>query len=99
MSVRASADSLDVIATRHVARELRLRRLLATADVLALALAAVVTGLVERDGRVLELLVTLPAWVLGAKLAGLYDRDRRVMRALTVDELPQLWVWAATGSL
>jgi len=112
MSVRASADALDVIATRlvahetikprasrRVAYELWLRRLLATADVLGLGLAAVVTGLVEGELRVIQLLLTLPLWVLGAKLAGLYDRDRRVMRALTVDELPHLWLWAATGSI
>jgi exopolysaccharide biosynthesis polyprenyl glycosylphosphotransferase len=108
----SAADSRDVVATRAVAHasvtshargrvgyELRLRRLLATADVLALAVAAIVTGLVDGDVRVAEVLLTLPVWVLGAKLAGLYDRDRRVMRALTVDEIPQLWLWAATGSL
>jgi exopolysaccharide biosynthesis polyprenyl glycosylphosphotransferase len=107
-----SADALDIVVTRRaepepvkprarrrVAYEVTLRRLLAAADVLAVALAAVVAGLVERDIRVVQVLPTLPVWVLGAKLVGLYDRDRRVMRALTVDEVPQLLLWAATGSL
>jgi exopolysaccharide biosynthesis polyprenyl glycosylphosphotransferase len=40
----------------------------------------------------------LPAWVLLAKLHGLYDRDQRSLRYLTVDELPKLCTWAATGT-
>jgi exopolysaccharide biosynthesis polyprenyl glycosylphosphotransferase len=40
----------------------------------------------------------IPAWVLLAKLHGLYDRDQRSLRYLTVDELPKLCTWAATGT-
>jgi exopolysaccharide biosynthesis polyprenyl glycosylphosphotransferase len=43
-----------------------------------------------------EALVFLPAWVLAAKVYGLYDRDHRTLRHLTVDELPQLLMWAIT---
>ncbi len=40
----------------------------------------------------------VPAWVVLAKLHGLYDRDQRTLRYLTVDELPKLCTWAATGT-
>jgi len=43
-----------------------------------------------------EALVFLPAWVLAAKVYGLYDRDHRTLRHLTVDELPQILMWAIT---
>ena len=40
----------------------------------------------------------VPAWVVLAKLHGLYDRDQQTLRYLTVDELPKLCTWAATGT-
>jgi exopolysaccharide biosynthesis polyprenyl glycosylphosphotransferase len=43
-----------------------------------------------------EALVFLPAWILAAKMYGLYDRDHRTLRHLTVDELPQILMWAIT---
>jgi exopolysaccharide biosynthesis polyprenyl glycosylphosphotransferase len=43
-----------------------------------------------------EALVFLPAWILAAKVYGLYDRDHRTLRHLTVDELPQILMWAIT---
>jgi exopolysaccharide biosynthesis polyprenyl glycosylphosphotransferase len=44
-------------------------------------------------------LVFVPTWVVLAKLHGLYDRDQRVLRHLTVDELPALCAWQATGTV
>jgi exopolysaccharide biosynthesis polyprenyl glycosylphosphotransferase len=40
----------------------------------------------------------VPAWIVLAKVHGLYDRDQRALRYLTVDELPKLCTWAATGT-
>jgi exopolysaccharide biosynthesis polyprenyl glycosylphosphotransferase len=77
-------------------RDALLRRLLAVADV-----SAVLTGtLAFRPGAATALwsAVFVPAWVLLAKLHGLYDRDQRTLRHLTVDELPKLFTWAATGT-
>jgi exopolysaccharide biosynthesis polyprenyl glycosylphosphotransferase len=42
--------------------------------------------------------VFVPAWILLAKVLGLYDRDQRALRHLTVDELPNLLVWALAGT-
>ena len=44
-------------------------------------------------------LVFVPTWVVLAKLHGLYDRDQRVLRHLTVDELPAVCAWQATGTV
>ena len=43
-------------------------------------------------------LVVLPLWIVIAKLLGLYDRDERALRHLTVDETPQLVLWAVLGA-
>jgi len=43
-------------------------------------------------------LVYLPAWIVVAKLFGLYDRDGRSLRHLTVDEAPQIVLWALIGT-
>jgi exopolysaccharide biosynthesis polyprenyl glycosylphosphotransferase len=42
-------------------------------------------------------LATIPVWILFAKLFGLYDRDHRALRHLTIDELPSLAGWVASG--
>jgi exopolysaccharide biosynthesis polyprenyl glycosylphosphotransferase len=39
-----------------------------------------------------------PLWLLLAKLHGLYDLDHRSLRHLTVDELPNIFMWATTGT-
>jgi exopolysaccharide biosynthesis polyprenyl glycosylphosphotransferase len=76
-------------------QEARLRRMLAAADVLAVAATAVILGLWgSGPGAALLLVLSAPIWIVSAKLAGLYDRDQRTLRHLTVDELPWLVVWA-----
>ncbi|MFL5941892.1 MAG: exopolysaccharide biosynthesis polyprenyl glycosylphosphotransferase [Gaiellaceae bacterium] len=85
-------------ATRYGPEPL-LRRMLATADVLAVAAAAVAVGLWGSGGEAAFLLVLLaPVWIVTAKLSGLYDRDHRTLRHLTVDELPWLVVWALSST-
>ena len=44
-------------------------------------------------------LITIPVWILFAKLFGLYDRDHRALRHLTIDELPSLAGWVASGAI
>jgi exopolysaccharide biosynthesis polyprenyl glycosylphosphotransferase len=76
-----------------------LRRMLALADVLAVAAAAVVVGYWGNSfGASLLLILSVPIWVVTAKLAGLYDRDHRTLRHLTVDELPWLVVWTLSST-
>jgi exopolysaccharide biosynthesis polyprenyl glycosylphosphotransferase len=74
--------------------------MLALADVAAALLACVFSTIVV-GGDVAQLawsLVFLPVWILVAKLLGLYDRDQRSFRHLTVDEAPQLVLWALIGT-
>jgi exopolysaccharide biosynthesis polyprenyl glycosylphosphotransferase len=76
-----------------------LRRMLALADVLAVAAAAVVVGYLGSGAEASLLLVLFaPIWIVTAKLAGLYDRDHRTLRHLTVDELPWLVVWTLSST-
>ena len=56
-------------------RDVRLRRMLALADVGAGALVSVLVA--GSTARATWALAMLPAWVLIAKLFGLYDRDQR----------------------
>ena len=76
-------------------RDALLRRLLAVADLLAVALAS---GAVLVGGYGFEqaiwFLICAPLWVVLAKLQGLYDQDHRSLRHLTIDELPKLFTWA-----
>src|SRR6478735_8507850 len=75
-----------------------LHRMLAAADALTIASAAVIVGLwgTGADGAFL-LVLSAPVWVVTAKLIGLYDRDHRTMRHLTVEELPWIIVWALSA--
>ena len=75
-------------------RDALLRRLLALADILAVALAG--GGLlVYEDGlHVPWWLLCAPLSVVLAKLLGLYDQDQRSLRHLTTDEIPKLVTWA-----
>jgi exopolysaccharide biosynthesis polyprenyl glycosylphosphotransferase len=76
-----------------------LRRMLALADVFAIATAAVFVGLWgSGSGGALLLVLSAPIWIVTAKLAGLYDRDHRTLRHLTVDELPWLLVWTLSST-
>jgi exopolysaccharide biosynthesis polyprenyl glycosylphosphotransferase len=85
-------------ATRYGPEPL-LRRMLATADVLAVVVAAVAVGVWGSGGEAAFLLILLaPVWIVTAKLSGLYDRDHRTLRHLTVDELPWLVVWTLSST-
>ena len=76
-----------------------LRRMLAVGDVLAVAAAAIIVGLLGSGAAAALLLVlSAPIWIVTAKLAGLYDRDHRTLRHLTVDELPWLVVWTLSST-
>ena len=72
-------------------RERRLRRSLALADVVALALALVVTvKLASPDPLQAWALLLFPAVVGTAKLLGLYESDGQRIRKTTIEELPRL---------
>jgi exopolysaccharide biosynthesis polyprenyl glycosylphosphotransferase len=76
-----------------------LRRMLAVADILAVAVAAALVGLWGSGPEAAFLLALFaPIWIVTAKLAGLYDRDHRTLRHLTVDELPWLMVWTLSST-
>jgi len=78
-------------------RERRLRRSLALADVVALAIALVVTvWLASSDPLHWWALLLFPAVVATAKILGLYEGDDQRIRKTTVEELPRL---AELGSL
>jgi exopolysaccharide biosynthesis polyprenyl glycosylphosphotransferase len=88
----------DRVSPRHETEPL-LRRMLAMADLLAVAAAAVLVGLWgSGPAAALLLVLSAPVWIVTAKLAGLYDRDNRTLRHLTVDELPWLMVWALSST-
>ncbi len=74
-------------------REYLFRRALLVADVLAIALAFVLT--VELSSRSLQLtwmsIIGLPVLLVGAKMLGLYDRDEALLRKTTLDEVPKLF--------
>jgi exopolysaccharide biosynthesis polyprenyl glycosylphosphotransferase len=90
-----AADSVSTV----YGPEPLLRRMLALADVLAIAASAVVVGFWgSSTGASLLLVLSVPIWVVTAKLAGLYDRDHRTLRHLTVDELPWLVVWTLSST-
>jgi len=81
-------------------RDALLRRMLALADATA-ALTVAVWLAVVPGGTIVDAFwaaVFVPAWILAAKLLGLYDRDQRALRHLTVDELPNLVLWALAGT-
>jgi exopolysaccharide biosynthesis polyprenyl glycosylphosphotransferase len=71
------------------------RRMLALADVgTSMVAILVATSSVSGLGWAV---ITIPLWILFAKLFGLYDRDHRALRHLTIDELPSLAGWVASG--
>jgi exopolysaccharide biosynthesis polyprenyl glycosylphosphotransferase len=90
-------------------RDRRYRRSLAAADLLATALALLVTIALLGDGGLRAAsLVVLPLVVGLAKLHGLYDRDELLIRKTTMDEAPQIFqlatlctliFWLAHGSI
>ena len=48
-------------------------------------------------GQLAWALFYLPVWIVVAKLLGLYEADGRSLRHLTVDEIPQIVLWALLG--
>jgi exopolysaccharide biosynthesis polyprenyl glycosylphosphotransferase len=93
-----SRESLEAARLSYSPEPL-LRRMLAIADVLAIAVAAIVVGLWGSGAQAAFLLALFaPIWIVTAKLAGLYDRDHRTLRHLTVDELPWLLVWTLSST-
>ena len=76
------------------------RRLLALADVAAVASGAGTIALVDSGGgrHALGILLLLPVWIVLAKLCGLYDHDHRTLRPLTIDEFPRVLLWTLLGS-
>jgi exopolysaccharide biosynthesis polyprenyl glycosylphosphotransferase len=74
-------------------RDVRRRRMLAVADLMAGLLAAGVASEIVSAGGWAFLFV--PAAVVLAKVFGLYERDQMEIRHLTIDELPQITGWAA----
>jgi exopolysaccharide biosynthesis polyprenyl glycosylphosphotransferase len=76
-----------------------LHRMLAAADTLTVAAAAVIVGLWgSGPGAAFLLVLSAPIWIVVGKLVGLYDRDHRTLRHLTVEELPWIFVWALGGT-
>ncbi|HEU5215934.1 MAG TPA: sugar transferase [Gaiellaceae bacterium] len=76
-----------------------LHRMLAAADTLTIAAAAVIVGLWGSGADAAFLLIlSAPIWIVVGKLVGLYDRDHRTLRHLTVEELPWIFVWALGGT-
>jgi exopolysaccharide biosynthesis polyprenyl glycosylphosphotransferase len=77
------------------------RRLLVSADVLAIVGAFVLT--VELSRRSLQLtwavLAAVPIMIVCAKLTGLYDRDETLLRKTTLDEAPKLFQLATLCAL
>jgi exopolysaccharide biosynthesis polyprenyl glycosylphosphotransferase len=79
-----------------------LRRLLATADWLAVVVALCVATAATATTDVATLFwATLfsPVWILILKLHGLYDNDHRRIRHSTLDELPSLLSASALGTI
>jgi len=69
--------------------------MLAGADLIAAVVATAIATASVSGGA--WALVAIPFWILLAKLFGIYDRDHRALRHLTIDELPWLAGWAASG--
>jgi exopolysaccharide biosynthesis polyprenyl glycosylphosphotransferase len=78
-------------------RDVRRRRLLAMADVLAAVAAS--ASIATSATTLIWALCMLPIWVVLAKLFGLYDRDQGSIRPLTLDELPAIAAWGAAGAV
>lgn len=90
------------IATASRPRDYILRRALATADLVALAVAAVAAAAVAPPGQGPELvwlLALLPAWLVLLRLYGLYERDVKCVGASHLDDVPALFHAFVIGTL
>jgi exopolysaccharide biosynthesis polyprenyl glycosylphosphotransferase len=95
--LRESAPARGLFA--HYSNDALLHRMLAAADTLTIASAAVVVGVWGSGASgALLLVLSAPVWIVAGKLVGLYDRDHRTLRHLTVEELPWIFVWALGGT-
>lgn len=92
-------EPLDAALRQGDWRDPLLRRALAVADGVAVLAAIIWLGtFAGQTAAALWAAVFLPAWLLVAKLHGLYDRDQRSLRHLTVDELPNIFMWTLTST-
>jgi exopolysaccharide biosynthesis polyprenyl glycosylphosphotransferase len=96
---RLESDALEPPVAR--ARDRTYRRLLATADLLAMTLALAVCVPLLGQGDALTPLVAAgaPLILLLAKVLNLYDRDELLLRKTTLDEAPQLFQVATLMAL
>ncbi|MGH2925482.1 MAG: sugar transferase [Solirubrobacterales bacterium] len=76
-------------------RDVVRRRMLAITDLITALVATSILTVSVPGGS--WAFLAIPIWILLAKLFGLYDRDHRALRHLTIDELPTLAGWAASG--
>ncbi len=76
-------------------RDAIFRRLLITADLLAVLVSLLLLGELSAASFSARSLVLLPVTVLLAKVAGRYDHDEVVLRKSTLDETPALLALAA----
>src|SRR4051794_30503462 len=90
---------------RRLRRDAIVRRMLATADVVAISAAlTLATPLAETAAhrgfqRLAWGLLTLPAWIIVFKAYGLYDRDGKRVSHSTMDDIPRLVHALISGSL
>jgi exopolysaccharide biosynthesis polyprenyl glycosylphosphotransferase len=96
--LRATPPAAHPAPVNGFSREPLLRRLLAAADLLTVAVVAVAFAVTGAPEQALWTLLLAPVWILLAKFHGLYDRDHRSLRHLTADEVPSILMWALTGS-
>ena len=94
--------SVELLPRPH--RDSTLRRLLALADVVAVAIgllaATALAAPAGADGeQLLWGFVTIPAWVVLFKIYGLYDRDGKRVSHSTVDDVPWLFHALVVGGL
>ncbi len=80
-------------------RQMLQRRLLAAADILAVALAVILALNVQGPRRVALVAFALPLIIVPFKVAGLYDRDELRLGRSTLDEAPALMQLTALFAL
>ena len=108
LSDAVSPETRAIAARRRAMNRVRgrgwlVRRLLVSADVIALLSAFTLTqllfgapGPIQIHGW-LVLVAVLPAWILMAKIYGLYDRDEERANHSTVDDVPGIFHLVTVG--
>jgi exopolysaccharide biosynthesis polyprenyl glycosylphosphotransferase len=94
LSERARRAGLTILR-----RDSTVRRSLALADVVALAVALLLTALAGGETVAPAAALALPMLVVVAKVMGLYDRDANLLRRTTLDEIPALFQLATLATL